>query len=298
MDYTKSAVERQLSAMNCDTYEIGIYHPEKGMINRNYTKEEVLNSVNYLKFLNTNGNNIYIRPAEDDVTPLVLIDDLNWESIEKLENIGINLALIIETSRENFQVWIKLHKPVLPEIKSQIAKNVTKFAHGDPASAEKRHYGRLAGFTNRKEKHKDEAGKFPFCLCRQSSGDVTSKSRELIERAERDIIDVGINNRKNMMIEKEENRINIENIVDLFTKYMKEWESKQTGTLDRSKGDFAVAARLIQEGHSPDAIQAAMMQASPAIETRKRKNVAAYAARTVEAAKAAKKKPVSRQRMR
>lgn len=283
MDYTKNAVERQLNAMGCNTYEIGIYHAQKGMINKNYTKDEILNSINYLKFQNLNGNNIYIRPAECDNTPIILVDDIDEDNIKKLNDIGINVAIIIETSKNNYQVWIKLHESIAPEIKSQIAKNITKFAHGDPASAEKRHYGRLAGFTNRKEKY-NIAGKFPYVLCRYSGGDIAKKSKELIEKAE-NYIEQSNKSIEENKIEIRRNTANIETTNSLFIKYFEEWTRKQCGEIDASKGDFAAAARLLQEGHAPEAVEAAISHESPEIETRKGKNVSSYAARTVQAAR-------------
>ena len=41
---------------------------------------------------------------------------------------------------------------------------------GDPASADWRHYGRLAGFTNRKEKYRRANGLYPFVLLHEASG--------------------------------------------------------------------------------------------------------------------------------
>jgi len=58
--------------------------------------------------------------------------------------------VVIETSPSNFQAWL-CHGQILPKQVSTIAARLlaSRFG-GDPASADWRHYGRLAGFTNRK----------------------------------------------------------------------------------------------------------------------------------------------------
>src|SRR5208283_981407 len=58
-------------------------------------------------------------------------------------------------------------------MKRTISRKATRLARrflGDPASADWRHYGRLAGFTNRKEKYRRENGLFPFVLLHEACG--------------------------------------------------------------------------------------------------------------------------------
>src|SRR5262249_21638673 len=52
---------------------------------------------------------------------------------------------------------------------------------GDPGSADWRHFGRLSGFTNRKERHRLTNGLFPFVRIVHSSGKVYEKSPEFLE---------------------------------------------------------------------------------------------------------------------
>lgn len=55
---------------------------------------------------------------------------------------------------------------------------------GDKDSADWRHYGRLAGFTNQKPDYVNKIGKRPFVLLRSNSGKVCQKGPEMLIRAQ------------------------------------------------------------------------------------------------------------------
>lgn len=55
---------------------------------------------------------------------------------------------------------------------------------GDPASADWRHYGRLAGFTNRKEKYRKESGLYPFVVLHEPSGRTYRRVGEFLREVE------------------------------------------------------------------------------------------------------------------
>ena len=82
-------VERQLKAMGCGLYEIGIRHASKGMLNREWTAQEVLKAIPWLKHQNYKGCDIYIRPARNKPNRLILVDDLNRDTIEKMHVLGV-----------------------------------------------------------------------------------------------------------------------------------------------------------------------------------------------------------------
>jgi len=75
----------------------------KCMMNRLLNREEVL--VGFLKQMNTNGADIYIRPAESLAG--VLVDDLDWE-LDRMDAEGCNPAAVTETSPQNYQAWVRL----------------------------------------------------------------------------------------------------------------------------------------------------------------------------------------------
>ena len=63
-DRTAQAIARQLKAMGCDRYDIGIRDASSGkMMNREWSRAELEQSAAWLKRMNAKGNDVYIRPA-------------------------------------------------------------------------------------------------------------------------------------------------------------------------------------------------------------------------------------------
>lgn len=75
---------------------------------------------------------------------------------------GFEPAVIVETSPGNFQTWLN-HGRVLSTAESTAAARALaeKFG-GDKGAADWRHFGRLAGLTNRKPKYQASNGRYPF----------------------------------------------------------------------------------------------------------------------------------------
>lgn len=286
-NYTKEAIERQLKAMGCDYYDVAL-QSEKGLIKfENYSTEEILESIKQLQAKNANEENIFIRPAQASNAPLILLDDLTKEAIDVLESHSLKPACVIETSPGNFQAWIKLQDPLKPlseAIRRTISKNLTHAMDADPGSVGSSHFGRLAGFTNRKPAHQQTNGKFPFVLCRKSSGEIAEAGDFLIRKAEEKIAENLIKCSKPAFIDEPQNRQLSPD--EAFKKYWQEWkQNRKSSDLDYSQGDFAVACRMIAEGYGQYEIADAMSDYSPNIAKRHSGHISDYSLRT--AAKAA-----------
>ena len=190
IDRTTDAVRKQVLAMNSDMFEVGLYKPapdanrpaEPEMVPRSWTADTLLKSVSWLKFQNRQGRNIYIRPKGEHA--LTLVDDLKIDAFQRMKDTGFTPALIIETSPSNFQAWLN-HGRVLPkELSSAAARELASRFGGDRGSADWRHYGRLAGFTNRKFKHQMSDGRFPFVRLIHADGDVYPAAQEFLSLVE------------------------------------------------------------------------------------------------------------------
>jgi hypothetical protein len=165
---TLVAVEQQINAMGCEVYEIGLFKPhvpgsgsrEPEMLPRTWDSATLLKSVPWLRYQNSQGRNIYIRPSGEH--RLSMIDDLAAEAVKRMRLKGFGPTLVVETSPGNFQAWLN-HGQILPQRISTIAARIlaTKFG-GDKGAADWRHFGRLAGFTNRKAKYQSKEGAYPF----------------------------------------------------------------------------------------------------------------------------------------
>ncbi|MEC6838644.1 DNA-primase RepB domain-containing protein, partial [Salmonella enterica] len=158
-DRTLQAIGRQLKAMGCERFDIGVRDATTGqMMNREWSAAEVLQNTPWLKRMNAQGNDVYIRPAEQERHGLVLVDDLSEFDLDDMKAEGREPALVVETSPKNYQAWVKVADAAGGELRGQIARTLASEYDADPASADSRHYGRLAGFTNRKDKHTTRAG--------------------------------------------------------------------------------------------------------------------------------------------
>src|SRR5256884_4647463 len=181
---TEEAVQQEVDAMRAEVFEIGLSDPNSSrqMLPRVWDRNTLLGSTSWLRLKNRPGRNIYIRPSCEH--RLSLIDDIGWRAVGRLKEEGFEPAVIVETSPGNFQVWLN-HGVVLSKDLSTIAARLlARRFLGDPASADWRHYGRLAGFTNRKEKYRKENGLYPFVLLREASGRIYRRSPEFLREAE------------------------------------------------------------------------------------------------------------------
>jgi len=193
IDRTTEAVRKQVRAMNTDVFEVGLYKPardvhaqaEPEMLPRSWTADTLLQSIPWLKFQNRDGRNIYIRPKGEHA--LTLIDDLKIDAVEQMKQSGFAPALIIETSPRNFQAWLNHGRALPKEVSSAAARELASRFGGDRGSADWRHYGRLAGFTNRKPKHQMSDGRFPFVRLIHADGCVYPAVKEFLTFVETEV---------------------------------------------------------------------------------------------------------------
>ncbi len=138
------------------------------MLPRTWDTETLLRSLSWLKHQNRDGRNIYVRPKGEH--NLSLVDDLTIEGVRQMKVAGFAPALVVQTSPCNFQAWVKHPAPLSKELSTAAASELAAKFGGDRGAADWRHFGRLAGFTNRKEKYRGESGQYPFVLLIEHSG--------------------------------------------------------------------------------------------------------------------------------
>jgi len=192
MGWTAGAVKQQVAAMGAEVFEVGLFKPridqnsrEPEMLPRTWDIENLVKSLSWLQFQNLNGRNIYIRPkGEHDLS---LIDDLTATAISEMKRSGFQPNVVTETSPGNFQAWLK-HAEMLPKDLGTAAARAlaTKF-RGDRGAADWRHFGRLAGFTNRKIVHRQINGLYPFVRLIEATGEIYGEARQFIEKVKTDL---------------------------------------------------------------------------------------------------------------
>ncbi len=286
-DRTSQAVRQQLKAMDCKAYTIGIVSAEKdgkAWHMDNLKPDEVMAKIPNLKRLNAQGNHIFIQPAEDDHS-LVLVDDVSFDDIETMAKNGHKPALTVETSPNNYQAWVKASESLTGHERAIIAKGLAKKYEADPNSAQERHYGRLAGFTNQKPEHTNSQGRQPFVLLRSSTGEPAQALPGQLRQVRQSI-------NKQMAISDQ--RDYLEQVAKvkpsrkaerMAVSEYKSLQAKYGEQMDNSRADWMVAKKLLANRISKAEVMAVMVKHSPEVEERKRTvNVEAYVTRTVNKA--------------
>ena len=89
--------------------------------------------------------------------------------------------MIVETSPGNYQVWLKHSERLNKEVSTAAARALAEKFGGDRGAADWRHFGRLAGFTNRKAKYLDAStGLYPFVRLIEAGGGVYPEAERFL----------------------------------------------------------------------------------------------------------------------
>jgi hypothetical protein len=89
---------------------------------------------------------------------------------------GFEPAVVVETSPNNFQTWLNQGLVLDASASTRAAKQLVERFGGDLSSADWRHFGWLAGFTNPKPDRQLPSGMRPFARLRSATGRVYSKT--------------------------------------------------------------------------------------------------------------------------
>src|ERR1051326_8067195 len=98
---TLDAMRGQIRSIEWPLYEVGLYDPaarrnQPEMLLRTWDADTLTGSVSWLRWQNSRGRNIYVRPEGEH--PFSLIDDLNREAIRRLKAEGFTPSALVETS--------------------------------------------------------------------------------------------------------------------------------------------------------------------------------------------------------
>lgn len=181
-DRTLTALTRQLRGMGLARFELTLKGPERTVV-REMSVEEIKADLPRLKQANRVGCHLYIRPPRDVDHDLVLLDDIDRFTPDRMTSGGHGPAVVVETSPGSVQAWIRLGRPVPAPVRHEAARELARLYGGDPAAVNPHQAGRLAGFTNQKPEHKGPRG-YPFVLLLNAPGTNASAADTLIAMAE------------------------------------------------------------------------------------------------------------------
>ncbi|MBW2709984.1 MAG: hypothetical protein JRD04_12100 [Deltaproteobacteria bacterium] len=116
-------------------------------------------NIPYLKAENARGNHILIQPLSQSC--YLLVDDVPLDLLSnhhKHDGRWKPGRMVVETSPDNYQVWIHAHRSISLDEKRYWLKRLKSDPGADPANR----WGRSPGFRNRKEKYRTTSDKYPL----------------------------------------------------------------------------------------------------------------------------------------
>lgn len=281
-DRTLYAVQNHIRAMsNNDSteFDVGIHNTKTGEFFKRIWKrsEFTQDKINWLKRKNASGENIHVRISPGG-NRLVFLDDLEGLDIEQMKSDGLKPAALVETSHKNFQAWLKLDRDVDNQVLTEIHKILTEKYDADKGAAFSGHFGRLAGFTNRKDEYIGPRG-YPFVLLRESRGVDCGKSQDLIDEANQNIENRKSLNINNFIESEFQKNQNISDPGQLYESIKKAYIEK-VKTEDLNRIDWAFANVLYRSYRDYQKVAEALVKYSSELQERKRGHVNEYAVRT------------------
>jgi hypothetical protein len=158
--------------MGAERYEIVIVSAKSGrQTKREWNVLELVKGVPWLKRMNAQGGDIYLRPLNGP--ELLLVDALDAEAVKDMHRQELAPAVTIETSPGRFQAWIKISNRSLSERLRETAVAGTARSFSKVGE-----YGRLAGFTNQ-QAESNRTGRQPYVLASDATGIVEAAQQYL-----------------------------------------------------------------------------------------------------------------------
>ena len=286
-DRTVTAIQRQTEALGVDRFEIGIRDARTGqMMNRTWSRTEIEKNTTWLKRMNARGNDLYIRPAGEH--GLVLVDDLKPEALQRMQHDGFAPAATIETSPGNYQAWVKLVDQSVPAaLRQAVARELAQTYGGDLNSADSRHYGRLAGFTNQKPQY-SRSGQQPYVLAHECPGKAARSALEALERLGQYLDRVEAEKTRETRLAALKQAFVPAypySPIHEYQRQAKQLLDRYGASTDLSRMDWMIATDMAKSGRfSQQDIEKALRECSPNIDNRKAGHIEDYTKRTVERA--------------
>ncbi len=190
------AIRRQLAAMPHDLYLVRLIHhvtraafPGERLWTAAQLGQE--STVRFLRIRNREGCDVYLQPYADNRNAGYILLDLDHTDAATLERMRVNghqPCVVLQTSPGHLQAWIQVSAVCLePALATAIARDLAHTYRGDLASADWRHLGRLAGFTNQKPLRRQSNGYGPWVLLLHAQVGLATNGALLVRAAERQI---------------------------------------------------------------------------------------------------------------
>ena len=182
--WTEREIRAQVGAM-AEQIEIGVLEENGRMARRRGCLNDVLYMVPWLMSRNRRGAHIYVlRWVAAGSAGVILVMIWTPRRCGGCVPIGSYRWRWLRRVRRNHQAWIRVAAgPITTELATAVARVLARRYGGDRNSAVANHLGRLAGFTNRKERYRDAEGRYPWVRVRVVGQRVAAAAEALLEEA-------------------------------------------------------------------------------------------------------------------
>jgi len=188
---TQLAVRRQLAAMPHDLFLVRLipHATRRASPGERLWTPTQLTSLPTLRFLrarNREGWHIYFQPYAGDHNAgyiLLDLDGLDESILDSMRANGHEPCVVVQTSPGSLQAWLHLSRtPLQPAVATAVSRYLADFYGADRASADWRHVGRLAGFTNQKPERRTGQGFAPWVKVLYTRPGLASTSQDLLQQ--------------------------------------------------------------------------------------------------------------------
>ena len=283
MSYVNQPIEH-VQALQSAMLDIGVFDMDNDSMRiRKTSVDGFARLLPWLRWANSNGLHIYVRPSGEH--QMTLVDDLTADGVVQMQAEGFEPSFLVETSPDNFQAWLNNGQVLGHEVSTRVAQLIAARFGGDPSSADWRHFGRLAGFTNRKPKYRNEKGQYPFVKAHAvgDPGGSYSEARATIDQARAELAeDAAQMARERQAWQTRMAAMNANQRASLILPIHRFWEDARYGG-DLNRADLAWAVHALARGAAPAVVEQGLLSrdlAHKGNEQRQR----GYATRTVKKA--------------
>jgi len=265
---TAQAIRRQLAAMPHELYLVRLIHnltrqPFPG--ERLWSAAQLLHpaTVSFLRIRNREGCDVYIHPYADGQNAGYILLDLDRATagvLHRMRDNGHDPCVLLESSPGHLQAWIHVStSPLEPAVATAVARQLARDYGGDPASADWRHLGRLAGFTNQKPARRTRHGYAPWVKILYAQPAVAPHAHALLESA-RNLCRPAARSLPSL----QPAAIGPAQANGIYHHYVRLWRITQRfPQTDWSIVDLWVARHLLSRGVPPAAVQDILRMGSP-----------------------------------
>ena len=184
LEWADMQVAQQVNSMGVNRFEVGVLTSDpvrgKTMMLQVVSPDEVISHSANLRRLNAAGADIHIRPKEESGYSLSLVDDVSLTTIARMKQEGFRPALVVRTSPDNYQAWMRHGEALNGETSYAVGKALAEKFNTDVGAAPAGHMGRLVGTTNRKEQYRTAEGKSPWVVVSEASGAIYEAAPEFL----------------------------------------------------------------------------------------------------------------------